>query len=90
MKKTYPVRNPDVVSRKEEKEALLFNPSDGNMMCINRTGIMVWDLSDGKHSVSEIAGKITETYEVEAGIAENDCKTYVAELEKAGFLGFKA
>ncbi|MGB2600820.1 MAG: PqqD family peptide modification chaperone [Candidatus Omnitrophota bacterium] len=88
MKKSHPVRNPDTVVREEEKEALLFNPADGNMMCINKTGILVWGLSDGSHTVDDIVGEITNAYDVSTESAGKDCLTYLKELENSGFLGY--
>lgn len=85
----YPVRNPDIVARKEEKEALLFNPADGKMMCINKTGIFVWDMSDGRAAVADIVGKITAGYDVEKGTAEGDCARFLEDLEKTGFITYK-
>jgi hypothetical protein len=88
MGKTHPVRNPDIVVREDEKEALLFNPADGNMMCINKTGILVWGLSDGSHAVNDIVSKITDNYDVPRENAEMDCLAYLKELEGSGFLGY--
>lgn len=87
--KRYPVRNPDIVSRKEEKEALLFNPSDGRMMCINGTGIFIWDMSEGDISVPDMIKKITNKYDVAVDKAETDCAAYLSDLEKAGFITYK-
>jgi len=87
--KRYPVKNPDIVSRREEKEALLFNPSDGKMMCINGTGIFIWDMSGGDLTVSDMVNKMTDEYDVAADKAETDCASYLNDLEKAGFITFK-
>jgi len=89
MEKACPVRNPDIVARKEPKESLLFNPADGNMLCINKTGILVWDLCDGSHAVRDIVKETTKRYEVSLDKAEKDCLAYLKELEKAGFVGYK-
>lgn len=88
-KKSFPVRNPDIVEREEQKESLLFNPADGYMLCINKTGGLVWDLCDGSHSVKDIVKEITERYEVSLEKAEEDCFTYLKDLEKAKFIGYK-
>ncbi len=89
MEESYPVRTPDIVVRKEKKEALLFNPSDGSLLCINKTGIFIWDLCDGSCTVKDIGEKVMETYEVSIGKAEEDCKSYLKEMESAGFIGYK-
>jgi len=88
MKERCPVKNHDIVVRKEKKEALLFNPADGNLLCINTTGIFVWELCDGSHAASDIAGEIRERYEVSRDKAEKDCIGYLKELEKAGFIRY--
>ncbi|MFQ5952124.1 MAG: PqqD family protein [Candidatus Omnitrophota bacterium] len=90
MKRTYPVRNPDIVARKEEKEALLFNPNDGEILCINGTGILIWDLCDGSCAIEDIAGQITDKYEVPAEKAKEDCLDFLKKLEEPGFIGYKA
>jgi hypothetical protein len=89
MKEKHPVRNPDIVMRSEEKEAMLFNPENGNILCINKTGILIWGLCDGKHSGEEIVGKITEKYDVSREEAENDYSEYLSDLGKISFIGFK-
>ncbi|MBD3379963.1 MAG: PqqD family peptide modification chaperone [Candidatus Omnitrophica bacterium] len=88
MERKCPLRNPDVVVRKEKDEALLFDPSDGNMMCMNSTGIFVWDECDGKSSAEEISRKIEEEFEVSSEVAEKDCRSFLEELEKSGFIGY--
>ncbi|MFH1878106.1 MAG: PqqD family protein [Candidatus Omnitrophota bacterium] len=89
MENRYPVRNPDVVAREEECEALLFNPADGNMMCINVTGIFIWDLLDGSVSIDEITGRIVEDFDTPPGAARADCRSFLKDLEEAGFIGYK-
>ncbi|MCK4851698.1 MAG: PqqD family protein [Candidatus Omnitrophica bacterium] len=88
MERSCPVRNPDIVARTEQKEALLFNPVDGDLVSINGTGILVWDICDGSHTVGTIVREITERYEVSRDKAEEDCLVYLKELEGAGFIGY--
>ncbi len=89
MKTAYPVKNEEIVVRKEKNEALLFNPSDGNLLCINGTGMHVWDICDGSRAAGEIAREMEERYEVPLDKAEKDCLEYLKELEKAGFIKYK-
>jgi len=83
-----PARNPDIVARKEEKEALLFNPADGNMLCLNSTGMVVWDLSDGTRTPADMALEIAGSYDVVPDKAEKDILACLADLEKNGFIGY--
>ncbi len=89
MKKKYPVRNPDIVARKEQKEALLFNPSDGHMLCINETGMFVWDLCDGGNAAPGIVEKMTEAYDVTLDKAAGDYSAFIKDMKKTGFIGYK-
>ena len=86
----YPVKNPDIVAREEKKEALLFNPADGNMLCINKTGIFIWNLCDGSFSIEDIAKRITDNFEVSFEMAKKECLQFLKMLEKPGFVGYKA
>ncbi|MEA3490181.1 MAG: PqqD family protein [Candidatus Omnitrophota bacterium] len=87
--KAYPVRNPDIVMRSEPKEALLFNPADGNMLCINETGILIWGLCDGDNATDDIVRKLTEVYDVSGDKAREDYDSFIKEMDEAGFIGYK-
>jgi hypothetical protein len=89
MENSCPVKNPDIVARTEQKEALLFNPVNGDMLCINETGILVWDLCDGFHKIDDIAEKMIDKYEVPSEKAKKDCLAYLKDMKKSGFIGFK-
>ena len=89
METPYFAKNPDIVARKEQKEALLFNPVDGNLVCINGTGIFVWDLCDASHTIGDIAREVAERYEISPEKAKEDCFAFLKELEEAGFIMYK-
>ena len=88
MEKRCPVRNPDIVARKDEKEALLFDPSNGRMLCMNHTGVFVWEKSDGKSTLEDIAAGMVEDFDVSRDDARKDCMLFLKELEEAGFIGY--
>ncbi len=89
MEEKCPVRNPDIVARREKKEALLFNPADGHMLCINGTGMFVWDLCDGSSSGDDIVEKIANVYEITCEKATEDYDRFIKDMEKAGFIGYR-
>jgi len=50
-----PVRNPHVVLREEFDDwAVLFNPDSGRGFGLNPTGVYLWKLLDGRHSVGDL------------------------------------
>lgn len=56
------------------------------MVKLNETGSEIWQgLMDGL-SEEEIAAKLAEKYEVDAGKAAADTKAMLAKMEEAGFL----
>lgn len=88
-KEKVPVRNPDIVDRIEEKEALLFDPATGGMMCINSTGIFVWEKCDGDNTFGDIVRELESEYEVGCEVAEKDCGTFFSKLESKGFIAYR-
>ncbi|MDD5634493.1 MAG: PqqD family protein [Candidatus Omnitrophica bacterium] len=88
-KKKYPVKSPDIVVREENGEALLFNPKDGKLICVNKTGIFIWKNCDGARSLEDIIKQLINKYDVPLSCAEKDCAKYFMELKQMGFIGEK-
>lgn len=84
-----PIKNPDAVVRREEEEAVVFNPADGNLVCINGTGVFVWDLCDGSRGIDDLVKALVSEYEVSSQDAEKDCLEYVKNLKEAGLIGYE-
>jgi len=53
---------------------------------LNEVGTLIWELIDGKNSVSRIAEVISNTYEVKLEEAERDALQFINSLEKAGMI----
>lgn len=90
MAKKIPVRTPDIVTRSEKEESLLFNPADGATVCVNSTGKYIWDMCDGNKRVAYMAGKINDVFKVGREEAERDCAEFISDMERSGFLGFRS
>ena len=71
--------NPEVVSRPEEEEAILFHPDSGAVKLLNRTGVLIYRLLDGKKRLEEIAAMIVQEFE---GVDQEDARQDVAEFVK--------
>ena len=54
--------NPDMVFRKEEEGAFLFDPHTGNLKYLNPSGVNVYELCDGCRTVSDIVKLLQELY----------------------------
>lgn len=66
------VRNPSVLWRELDGEAILLDPQAGCSYNLNPVGTLVWKLLDGRHSTEDIVAAICEAYEVESEQASRD------------------
>ena len=53
-------RQKNIVVQKLESEVLVYDLSANKAVCLNETSALVWQMCDGKTTVSEIAEKIVE------------------------------
>ena len=82
-----PSHSPDVVTRKTGSEYVLVpvtnNIADMNSVyTLNETGAFIWEHIDGKNSIAEIITALTEEYEIEREVAEEDVNAFIQNLKK--------
>ena len=59
------IRNNDVVLREEDPDgALLFNPDTNQIRVLNKTGLFIWKLCDGKHDLSSIVKAVQDVEDI--------------------------
>jgi hypothetical protein len=85
------VRRDDVVLREVAGEHLLVPiRSDPEGMraifALSGTGVFVWGLLDGDHSVEAVLARVLERYDVTNEEAEADLRTFVERLVQAGLV----
>lgn len=81
-------KSDSIVSRKIADEFVLVpirkNVGDlENIYTLNEVAARIWELIDGKKSVSDIKKKICQEFEVTAKETERDIKAFLSKLEKA-------
>jgi hypothetical protein len=54
--------NPEMVFRKEEEGAFLFDPFTGNLKYLNANGVNIYELCDGRKTVGDIIAFMMEFY----------------------------
>ena len=54
--------NPEMVFRKEEEGAFLFDPHTGNLKYLNANGVNIYELCDGRNTVGHIITLLMEFY----------------------------
>jgi len=84
-------RNQNVVFRDIAGELILVpiqRSADAadSIYVLNETGARIWELTDGRRTISQIAGIICEEYDTDRSTAEKDLLSYVRQMVEAGAL----
>jgi cytidylate kinase len=53
---------------------------------IDETGLSIWELCDGSHTVDEIAQAISQEYDISFDQARADCQEFLEDLAAKGLL----
>lgn len=67
-----PKRGEQVIAQKAANDFLLFNMSDGNYYALNEIGGRIWELCDGKTSVSQLLAALAAEYDAPREVLEKD------------------
>ena len=81
-----PKPNPAVQGRQLENEAVLVLPDKGEVKVLNEVGARLWALTDGRHTVREMAATVCAEYQVEPSVAEADTLEFVSQLAVKGLI----
>ncbi len=87
-----PKKSPDIASRIIDEEAIIISlgqsGSGETIEVLNFTGTKIWELIDGKKSVSEIVRRLTETHDEPGKIVEADVVGFFNKLLTSKFVYF--
>jgi hypothetical protein len=75
-----PTQNPDVIGRTVDKETVLVIPQRGQVKVLNEVGGEIWELTDGKRTIAEIAEQICTQFAVDQNTAQADTLKFYTEL----------
>ena len=85
-----PVANPLIVLREEFDDwAVLFDPDTGNAFGLNPTGVFIYKLLDGKHTVEDILAELQSEAEGVPPAAEEQLRQFIRTLEGKGLAGYE-
>jgi hypothetical protein len=82
-----PTRKPSVISKKLGQETVLYDQETRAIHVLNPTGILVWELCDGRHGPEEIEQALRAEFQAEekAGILE-DVRCIIERFHAEGLL----
>lgn len=81
-----PRRAHDTAWRTVDGEMIIVSAANSNIISLNSTGALVWELGDGTHSIDEIAAAVTEAFDVSEETARHDVLAFVDALAAEGLL----
>jgi len=83
-----PIANPCIVLREEFDDwAILFNPNSGRGFGLSPTGVCVWKLLDGEHTVDELLEKVQIYADYVPEEARDHVTVFIDELAAEGLAG---
>ncbi|MFC2149095.1 PqqD family protein [Candidatus Auribacterota bacterium] len=73
--------NENIVLRKEDDDAFLYDPETGSVSVINNTGILIWEnLHKGKNTGEIIAALLRDFPEEPPERIRSDCELFIKNL----------
>jgi hypothetical protein len=67
-----PLRKPEFRLEKMDNEILLFSPTTSNVLYLNESASVIWQLCDGQHSVEEMIKLLADVYPEAADAMRQD------------------
>jgi hypothetical protein len=67
-----PVRKPEFVFQNLDNELVLFNTESLNVLYLNESASLVWQLCDGNNTIAEMIALLADAYPESAGAIATD------------------
>jgi len=78
-----PLRINKIEYKKLGKECVIYSPDHKNVHVLNITGSLIWHLSDGAHTISQICAKVKDQFDLpENADVYKDVKIILSQLLK--------
>jgi hypothetical protein len=88
MKNKIPIKERSTASQIINGEAVIIVPSEQMVNVLNPVGSRIWDLTDGRRSVAEIAEILTQEFDVPYETAIKDAIEFTRDLAEKKVMGF--
>jgi hypothetical protein len=72
--------------RKIGGELFVFDRKMSVIHSFNKVGTLIWEEVTANSPLEGIVGKICERFEVDTGVAENDLRDYILQLENKNLI----
>ncbi len=85
-KGNYLVKDHEVLFTSMGEDAVLLHAQRGDYYSLNKVGARLWVLTDGSKTIEELAGLITEEFDISQDQAEQDIVELAEQLAKEGLV----
>lgn len=75
-----PLKRNNLIIHEIDDEILLYDPDQDRTHRLNASAALVWRACDGARTVEDIAGLLTERYEVEFAAACRDAQSTIDQM----------
>lgn len=89
MSESIPVKKSELFKRTSEEGGIVVDTVRAIEHILNDTALRIFELCDGESTISDIATKLTEEYDVDFETARKDVVKCTERLEKLNVLTFK-
>lgn len=83
-----PGRTEHVVGQEAGNQTVLLHLHDGKYFSLDTVGGRIWQLCDGRRTVSEVAAAISDEFDVDRATAASDVAELLDELERERLIEF--
>ncbi len=84
-----PRQSEDVIWRNIAGEVVIADRDNGTIRVLNKTASAIWCLLDGRNDISNVASKLSDTFNTEPDVAERDSLDFCQQLLDGGLLSVK-
>ncbi len=89
MSEPIPMKKSELWKRTSEDEGIVVDTVRAVEHTLNDTALRIFELCDGESTISDIAQKMTEEYEVDFEKAQKDVIKCIAKLEELNVVTYK-
>ena len=83
---SHPERAARILAHRGDEELVLLDPENGQYFTLDEVGARIWELCDGKRSVSEIAAALDEEFDAPLETIRADLLELLEELSSGGLV----
>ena len=88
MENKIPIKSPSTASQIIDGEAVIIVPSEQMVNVLNPVGSRIWDLTDGRRRIEEIAEILAQEFDVSYETALKDAIEFTRGLAEKKVMGF--